>query len=416
MPAPLIAWWRDAAIIRRFVSDVVTAQMGMLRPTGFTAPASPFVDSLNLMRDLGVDSLELVAVASALSEALHLHESGVEDRLLARRTIGDWVATCVDGLESYARAITFRTSGSTGAPKRCEHTLADLWQEVLELASYCEGRTRVLSAVGAQHIYGFLFTVLLPQAMRLAGSAVLDVRQHLPSSLPLRLRAGDLVIGYPDFWQGVVRERRALPAGVIGVTSTSACPDDVARDLANVGLDRLVQVYGSSETGGVGVRTQWEAPYTLLSYWKRTDEYADAIVRGGADGRHRALALQDVLVWNGDRHFRPTGRVDGVLQVAGVNVSPARVRGVLVEHPGVHDAAVRMMHGTGTPRLKAFVVPRGAGVNRRSLHSELEAWVSVRLTVPERPRAFSFGAALPADASGKLTDWPVGTTDVCDAV
>ena len=67
------------------------------------------------------------------------------------------------------------------------------------------------------------------------------------------LRAGDLVVGYPDFWRAIARAGRALPGGVIGITSTAPCPADVAGDLQSLGLDTLVELYGSSETAGVGV-------------------------------------------------------------------------------------------------------------------------------------------------------------------
>jgi long-chain acyl-CoA synthetase len=69
------------------------------------------------------------------------------------------------------------------------------------------------------------------------------------------------------------------------------------------------------------------------------------------------------------------------------------------------------MRADDSSRLKAFVVLRSGFVGDQALHSELEAWVDTLLTAPERPRAFSFGATLPRDATGKLTDWrvePVG--------
>ncbi|MBC7671984.1 MAG: 4-coumarate--CoA ligase, partial [Polaromonas sp.] len=55
--------------------------------------------------------------------------------------------------------------------------------------------------------------------------------------------------------------------------------------------------------------------------------------------------------------------------------------------------------------LKAFVVPREGRTGDASLHAELEAWVTSRLSTPERPKAFTFGDAIPLQA-GKGTDWP----------
>ena len=401
----MTSWWRDEIVVRRVVSDVIAGQLSTLRSTGFAAPPSPFDPALSLSRDLGVDSIELVAVASSLNAMLHLHEAGVEDQLLMRPTVGSWVETALAGLETFSSAVTFQTSGSSAAPKRCTHRGADLWQEVEALATLFVARRRVLSAVRSHHIYGFLFTALLPARLGVPGSDVIDVRQVPPGSLPSRLRAGDLLIGYPDFWRSIASEHPTFPEGVIGVTSTAPCPDDVARDLQHAGLGALWQVYGSTETAGVGVRSSFDTPFALLPHWQRDEGNRDALIRVSSDGRRAGFPLQDVMEWDDDRHFRPRGRIDGVVQVAGVNVSPVRVRGTIIEHPDVADAVVRLMNAGNTPRLKAFVVPRSGDVDLAALQRELEADLGRRLTAAERPRAYTFGSALPVDAMGKAADW-----------
>ena len=343
LPVSATGWWRDESIMHRFVHHLLAAEMAALRPTSACTPGS-WDASLHLTRDLGVDSLELVALASALAETIHLHESGIEDRLLVRPTVGEWATIAQDGLEAFSSTMTFRTSGSTGNPKPCVHTLAALWQEVIELAPRFTGRTRVVSAVRSHHIYGFLFTVLLPRALDLSPSAYIDMRGRTPSSVLAELRAGDLVIGYPDFWQVLATPASGLPHGIVGVTSTAPCPAEVARDLSAAGLDSLVQLYGSTETAGVGVRSDPDESYSLFSFWER-------------------------------------------------------------------DAVVRRMTTSELGRLKAFIVPRAGRPGDMALHTELEAWVSTRLSAPERPRAFSFGGSLPRDASGKPADWRMEPVD-----
>jgi acyl-coenzyme A synthetase/AMP-(fatty) acid ligase len=120
--------------------------------------------------------------------------------------------------------------------------------------------------------------------------------------------------------------------------------------------------------------------------------------------------VQDTLEWSGERLFRPAGRIDQAIQVAGVNVYPDRVRRVLMEHPAVLDAAVRRLHAGDEGRLKAFLVLRSGFAGSAELHVDIEAWVATHLTSPERPRAFTFGATLPRDSAGKLTDWRVERT------
>ena len=399
------AWWDDDAAVQRFVCDLVAAELAAMRLTGPALPPLPWPEDLHIGRDLGADSLELMGLASALAEALHMHESGIEDYLLARQTVGDWVCIAQTGLSRFSARLTFRTSGSTGTPKSCMHTLDSLWQEVRELAPRLEGTRRIFSAVPGHHIYGFLFTVLLPRALGVPGDAVTDLRSGSAARLAHQLREGDMVVGHPEFWRAAARTVPAFPAGVTGVTSTAPCPDEVSAALELAGLTTLLQVYGSSETAGVGWRTSHAQPYTLFSYWQRDGDDTGAIVRAGDHGgRHDC---QDALRWLDARRFMPAGRIDQAVQVGGINVFPARVRRELLLHPDVLDASVRLMQPAEGNRLKAFVVPRNAGADCQQLHAALDTWAGARLSAPERPRAFSFGGALPADDKGKPADWPL---------
>jgi 4-coumarate--CoA ligase len=204
-----------------------------------------------------------------------------------------------------------------------------------------------------------------------------------------------------------------LAPGVLGVSSTAPCPDEVARAVVQAGVARLVQVYGSSETAGVGWRDSPDEDYRLFSYWEaqvESERDAALLERRCPDGSRHCFPLQDRLAWSAPGRFRPMGRIDHAVQVGGVNVFPGYVANVLRTHPLVADAVVRPMRPDEGRRLKAFVVPRAAVPLEASqeavaLRADLAAWIAQRLSAPERPAAYSFGAALPRQASGKLSDW-----------
>jgi 4-coumarate--CoA ligase (photoactive yellow protein activation family) len=285
------------------------------------------------------------------------------------------------------------------------HALATLQQEVAHLATLFPGRRRLLAAVPAHHVYGFLFTVLLPARLGLAGDAVLDLRASTPAWLARGAQAGDLIVGHPDFWQAVARAVPALPADVVGVTSTAPCRDEVAQAVLDAGLVRLVQVYGASETAGIGARASHREPYALFPYWRFDADDAGCLWRALPAGGERAARLQDALVACDERHFRLGARHDHAVQVAGRNVFPARVREVLLRHPGVADASVRLMRPQEGTRLKAFVVPRDTAQPGDELLEDLRLWIDRELATAERPKALRIGARLPVSASGKAQDW-----------
>ncbi len=342
-------WWRDEGVLARFVGDLVADELTRLRP-GAVLPPRPWPADLSLVEGiLACDSLELLTLATALAESLEVNRSGVENCLLARRTMSEWRAIAVAALEHFSSELTFRTSGSAGAVKSLRHPLARLLQEVEEFAQLVPGRRRVLSAVPAHHIYGFLFTVLLPQRL---GAPVLDVRASSPASLSFSLREGDLLIGHPAFWSAFAQTMQQVPADVIGLTSTAPCPRETARAALFCGMSRLVEIYGASETAGIGWRDDPDEPFVLLAHW-RPGADTETLLRVLPDGTCDAARVPDRLVWCGQRAFRVEGRRDEAVQVGGVNVFPSVVRDHLLKHPGVRDASVRLMSPGEGVRLKA---------------------------------------------------------------
>ena len=383
--------------MRRCVCDLLAHELATARRSAAGQPPRPWDESLALDRGLGADSLDLMTLAAALAEAIQLERSGIEDALLARRTLGAWLDVASAGLDHFDREMSFRTSGSTGVPRRCVHPLRELGREVGALAELFADRKRIAVAVPAHHIYGFIFTVLLPARLGIAEDDVIDLRGSSPAMLASRLRSGDLVVAHPDFWGAAARAVRRFPGGVLGVTSTAPCPDATSVGLLEAGLSGLHQVYGSTETAGIGWRPSHGEPYRLFDHWTRG--ITGELVRSGDS---LPVPLQDHLEWVDDRRFTVGARADGAVQVGGTNVFPSQVREALLRHPRVADAAVRAMRPDEGTRLKAFVVPRG---DAHGLEHELREWIERELPVPSRPRALRFGDALPRYATGKLADW-----------
>lgn len=399
-----VPWWRQPRSLARFVSDLVAAELSALRHET-VLPGDHWNDELSLDHDLGLDSLELMHVAVALADVLQMRRCGIEDYLLARRTLGDWGAIANASLDVFSTEMGFRTSGSTGIPKLCAHPLASLEREAQAIAARVGPRRRVLLAVPGHHIYGFICGHLLPRYLNPAGCEVVGIQARLPARLARLAAPGDLVIGHPQFWQLALCAGQSMPEDVVGISSTAPCPPGVAQAALRAGLSVLFELYGSTETGGVGWRARHDDAYRLWPYLER--EPQGGVLARGSDGAAKVLPVQDVLEWHGERSFRVNGRRDGAVQVGGINVFPQRVREVLLSHPEVKDAAVRLMRQDEGARLKAFVVPASDG-DRAGLVARLRRWIDQVLPAPERPKAITVGAELPRGPLGKALDWKIG--------
>ena len=391
-----MTWWGAApGTRRRVLSDQLHAELARLR-LGHPGMAAPWLwtdDTPLGGEDAPADSLDMLALSAAVAELLP--EAAIRPARSAR--FGDWCDAARPAPGCRLVHVTFRSSGSTGAPRRTTHRLDHLREEAASFAGVIGARRRVLSALPAHHAYGFIHSVLLPPL--LAGAPdVVEIRGCSVSQVAAMLRPGDLVLGHPMFWDAVLRAvAETLPPDIVGVTSSAPCPAETAHGLAAVGLARLLEVYGSAETAGIGWRDDPDAPYELLPGWQRDGD----VLRP----RHGPpVPAPDRLAWDAGG-FRVLGRHDGAVQVGGVNVSPARVHAVLARHPAVAAVAVRLMRPDEGDRLKAFVVPAATVQDEGALRLELRRFAAASLAPAERPGAYTFGHELPQGAMGKLADW-----------
>lgn len=387
--------------IERLLRSLLADEIGRMRG----AP-SPTAESLLWTHEtplgeagIGLDSLGLWDAAGRVNQFFQLHRAGASVDLRRRRSFGGWTDAVIEALSGGAGALAFETSGSTGAPRLHLHALAELREEAGHWAMRLAGRRRIISLVPAHHIYGCIWTALLPERL---GAPCLDARGWAPGEFAERLAPGDLIVATPFLWRFLDRSLGGFPPDCEGVTSTAPMARDLWGSLLGKGLWRLSEAYGSTELGGVGARTGPDEPFDLLPVWTRA---AAGLRRAGGAGE--PASPPDRLEWIDDGRFRLGGRLDGAIQVGGINVHAERVAEAIRRRPGVSDCAVRP---TGDPasqagvRLKAFVVP-ASNADLERLRAELAAWMREALLEAERPASLTFGDSLPVTAMGKPADW-----------
>ena len=146
-------------------------------------------------------------------------------------------------------------------------------------------------------------------------------------------------------------------------------------------------------TGEVG-EMWFRGPYVSLGYWNRPEATAEAYL---PDGWFRSgdLARRDE-----DGFFTIAGRAKDMLISGGVNVYPAEIEAVLLQHPGVRDAAVVGVDDPSWGEVGvAFVVPLEAG---SAEPAEVLAFLGERLARFKLPKRIVHAAELPRTAYGKV--------------
>jgi 4-coumarate--CoA ligase len=391
-----------ARVLRALIAAELAAHAGRAIPVG---ESIAWPDDLSFGPEgLALDSLELLAVAGAVNQFFQLHESGIEDYLLSRRRLDHWVEIVAAGLADGTTGITFMTSGSTGRPKPCPQPHAALAEEVRFWAARFADTGRIVQLVPAHHIYGFLFTVLLPDAL---GRPVLDARAMAPGRLAREIAAADLLIGFPAGLARLLREVPALPEGLRCLSSTAPLPAAQHAALRAAGIAEVIEIYGSSETGGIGWRTDPAASFRLLPRWRPgAAEAAASVLEQPGDAE---VPLPDRAEWLADGRLRLLGRKDRAVQVGGVNVHPAQVAAALARHPSVAQCAVRLDDSLAEPRLKALVVPAPGldpGLAPAAVTAALMAWCRDNFAAAERPVRIDLADRLPSSGLDKPADWP----------
>ncbi|MEN0087530.1 MAG: AMP-binding protein [Pseudomonadota bacterium] len=399
----------DKASLKRVIVALIAQELEKFR--GATVPFTQWrdwTDDTQLTSDgLGFDSLGLLQVAGRTNQFFEMHKVGIEDYLLARPTIGAWVDLVAQALSMRWEHLTFQTAGSTGEPKPCGHPVTDLDDDAATIGQVFDGVERVVSLVPPQHIYGFIYTVRLPQ---LFGIELIDGRTMGPGQLAKALGEGALLVATPHLWRYALTSLGHFPDGTMGLTSTAPMPAELHNALCQSGITQLVEVYGSSETNGIGWRDTPDAFFKLFDWWQ-ADEANGQLLRHQKDGSTIGHTFIDKLALDGSRHIKPIGRLDNAIQIGGLNVFPLQVRDAISAVDGVAEVTVRpfRVDGPETQRLKAFIVPAGP-LDSSELELTIRSVVSQTLAAHEMPVQFAFGEELPTDGQGKLCDWGPSTT------
>lgn len=359
-------------------------------------------------------------------------------------SIDTWIEEAreeIDPLPTHPDDMAFwlYSSGSTGKPKGVVHRHADVGATCTRYAVPVLGIGRedvVFSSTKMFHAYGLGNNLTFPMwagatSVYLTGRPTPErllekVRTHRPSlffSVPALYNA---ILAHPEFdetdWSSVR----------LGVSAAEPLPPEIWRRfhdrtgieiLDGIGSTEMLHIYCSNRAGTVrpgtsgtpvdgynlevrdpegNLCTVGEAgemyvrgPSALTMYWHQYERSRDKI-RGDwflSGDRYR----QDE-----DGYFWYEGRVDDMMKIGGLWVSPIEIENRLMEHPSVREAAVVAVDIEHMSRIKAVIILAEGASDDGDLASELQVWCKTALQRYQFPHVFEYVDEFPRTATGKI--------------
>lgn len=393
-------WWQQPGLLEGWLDDFLADAL-QRRGLGdlLCDPQMAVTDLLSDPRHFGMGSLDMVQLASRFAHCLGIDRTGLSDLLLARRSAEGWLGVARRSLAIDDSRLRFYSSGSTGAPTACEHTLSHLQREVQTFCNLLPQPARVVCAVPGHHIYGFIWGTLLP-AMQGCERLRLNVAQSLPSSWAPQLRDDDMIVATPDLWTMIVEQNVSLPGSFIGISSTAPLPASTAATIRQQYPQALLaQIYGSSETAGLAWRTENNAAFKVLPYWSIAEKNGDWLLTD-RDTKDQ-FTLNDRLSLDAKGDIKLLGRADSVVQINGNNINLERLAALLERHPEVADARVIFRQHA----LHYFLVPQPKPADLRGWCQQFSSWLTTALGNVPAPQSVVVADALPRSALNKVVSW-----------
>ena len=318
-----------------------------------------------------------------------------------------------------AFAVAFHTSGSTAVPKKIVKTFESLAAEVVfhkdaTVADALSKRPLFLSTVEPGHMYGMLWRVLLPRASR----CTVDPEVILtPESLLAKMRSAGHVflVTTPSFLERfcAYADQYEVPQNCVEIaTSGALLTADVSAAARRVFGKAPIEIFGSTETGGVAWRRQEGGQdafdWTVFDPVKVHMDEEGRLAVDSPFSCEKGFVMGDGVEISPDgRHFKLLGRMDRLVKIAEQRVSLPEMEEKMRAVAGVREVALVKLDGPHGPYLGAVVVPDLWGRSPRDLHKRTLALELRRKLLPVFPKGtvpkkYRFVRELPRNAQGKV--------------
>jgi len=397
---------RDVAVLRQFIAGNHWNSY-ILHSENLYYFAVAFVGILQAKKDLAI---------SANAGAEFIKEiSGTDSVFLPEEQIRDICASSRGSLSEQWLPIDLNanialwTSGTTGKPKKVEKVyehldiecreLARLWGDTVKDCIFCE-------TVSHHHIYGLLCSFLLP--LRL-GAPFFAKRIEMPGILKKFPDKKISFVSSPAFLKRIPQAEafKNLPISMI-FCSGGVLPFESAKYADSILGKWPVEIYGSTETGGIAYRIsknglEWQ-PFSVCSLSLANNgclKVESPYITGGK------FETGDLATFLDNGKFELKGRIDSIVKIEEKRISLNEVEMRIMSSGLVQDVCVLALSGK-RQYTAAVIILNEKGREKFSETSEFQKnsffkkELSKFLESAVIPKKWRYVKAFEQDAQGKI--------------
>ncbi|TFH93168.1 AMP-binding protein [Vibrio ouci] len=305
--------------------------------------------------------------------------------------------------------VTLFTSGSSGSAKAISKSLEQLDIELTILQSLWGDKingTRIESTVSHQHIYGLLFRLLWPLC---AARPFAIQNLEFPEQIVHHASPDTVLVSSPALLKRLTQEHQRTPLRAVfssgGPLANSAAihSDELFNQLP-------IEVFGSTETGGIAHRQQFSAstPWQLFpGVEAQLNEERCLRLRSPHINGQEWYQTADECYFHDKVSFELKGRTDRIVKVEEKRISLVEVEKRLEQLEWIEESAVIPKTEENRLSLCAVIVLTEKGHQEINTLGKGKFWIALRKALRNWlepiaiPRKYRLVDEIPLNSQGK---------------
>lgn len=306
-------------------------------------------------------------------------------------------------------ALTLFTSGSSGKAKAIGKTFAQLESEIHILESLWGDKlhgARIESTVSHQHIYGLLFRLLWPLA---AGRPFAMHNLEFPEQVVQHANEQTALISSPALLKRLSEEHQSAPLRSL-FSSGGPLPTSAAHHSQSLFSQLPIEVFGSTETGGIAFRQQQMAttPWQLFPGVEAQLNSENCLrLRAEHIAGQQWYQTADECHFHDKMTFDLKGRTDRIVKIEEKRISLVEVEKRLEQLDWICESVVIPLQDGNRLTLCALIVLSDCGQAHVEQLGKGKFWLALRNKLRDWlepiaiPRKYRLVDEIPLNSQGK---------------